>query len=186
MYETSDLKKGVKIEIDGEPCVITEANFVKPGKGNAFTKCKVKSLITGLVIDRTWRSGEKIDKAELEERPMEFLYTDGDFHFMDTSSYEQVALTADAVGDAAQWLTENLPVDMLFHNNKPISLDLPNFVELQITDTEPGVKGDTKSNASKPATMSTGAVVQVPLFVDSEEWIKIDTRSGTYVERVKK
>ena len=186
MYETSDLKKGVKIEIDGEPCVITEANFVKPGKGNAFTKCKVKSLITGLVIDRTWRSGEKIDKAELEERPMEYLYSDGDFHFMDTSSYEQVALTADAVGDASQWLTENLPVDMLFHNNKPISLDLPNFVELQITDTEPGVKGDTKSNASKPATLSTGAVVQVPLFIDNEEWIKIDTRTGTYVERVKK
>ena len=186
MYETSDLKKGVKIEIDGEPCVITEANFVKPGKGNAFTKCKIKSLITGLVIDRTWRSGEKIDKAELEERPMEYLYSDGDFHFMDTSSYEQVLLTADAVGDAAQWLTENLPVSMLFHNNKPISLDLPNFVELQITDTEPGVKGDTKSNASKPATLSTGAVVQVPLFIDNEEWIKIDTRTASYVERVKK
>lgn len=186
MYETSDLKKGVKIEIDGEPCVITEANFVKPGKGNAFTKCKVKSLITGLVIDRTWRSGEKIDKAELEERPMEYLYTDGDFHFMDTSTFEQVALTADAVGDASQWLTENLPVSMLFHNNKPISLDLPNFVELQITDTEPGVKGDTKSNASKPATLSTGAIVQVPLFIDNEEWIKIDTRTASYVERVKK
>jgi elongation factor P len=186
VYETSDLKKGVKIEIDGEPCVITEANFVKPGKGNAFTKCKIKSLITGLVIDRTWRSGEKIDKAELEERPMEYLYSDGDFHFMDTSSYEQVLLTADAVGDAAQWLTENLPVSMLFHNNKPISLDLPNFVELQITDTEPGVKGDTKSNASKPATLSTGAVVQVPLFIDNEEWIKIDTRTASYVERVKK
>ena len=186
MYETSDLKKGVKIEIDGEPCVITEANFVKPGKGNAFTKCKVKSLITGLTIDRTWRSGEKIDKAELEERPMEYLYSDGDFHFMDTASFEQVALIGDAVGDAAQWLTENLPVSMLFHNGKPISLDLPNFVELQISDTEPGVKGDTKSNASKPATMSTGAIVQVPLFVDNEEWIRIDTRTGSYVERVKK
>ena len=117
---------------------------------------------------------------------MEYLYSDGDFHFMDTSSFEQVALTADAVGDASQWLTGNLPVSMLFHNNKPISLDLPNFVELQITDTEPGVKGDTKSNASKPATLSTGAVVQVPLFIDNEEWIKIDTRTGSYVERVKK
>lgn len=187
MYETSDLKKGLKIELDGEPHVITEANFVKPGKGNAFTRCKCKSLVTGLVLEKTWRSGEKIDKCELEDRPMEFLYAaDEEFHFMDTTSYEQVHLTKDQVGDAANWLTENLPVDMLFHNGKPLSLDLPNFVELQITDTEPGIKGDTKSSAMKPATLSTGAVVQVPLFINEEEWIKIDTRTGEYVERVKK
>jgi elongation factor P len=187
VYETSDLKKGLKIELDGEPHVITEANFVKPGKGNAFTRCKCKSLVTGLVLEKTWRSGEKIDKCELEDRPMEFLYAaDDEFHFMDTTSYEQVHLTKDQVGDAANWLTENLPVDMLFHNGKPLSLDLPNFVELQITDTEPGIKGDTKSSAMKPATLSTGAVVQVPLFINEEEWIKIDTRTGEYVERVKK
>lgn len=186
MYETSDLKKGLKVEIDGEPYVVTEAQFVKPGKGNAFTRCKLKSLISGLVLERTWRSGEKIDRCQLEERPMEFLYADDVFHFMNTSTYEQIALAPDQVGDASNWLVENTEVSMLFHNGKPISIDLPNFVELQIVDTEPGVKGDTKSNASKPAKLSTGATVQVPLFVDNEEWIRIDTRTGSYVERVKK
>lgn len=187
MYETSDLKKGLKVEIDGEPYVITEAQFVKPGKGNAFTRCKLKSLITGLVIDRTWRSGEKIDRCQLEERPMEYLYeADGQYHFMNTSTYEQIALDRDQLGEQAQWLTENLEVSMLFHNGKPISIELPNFVELQIVDTEPGIKGDTKSSTMKPARLSTGATVQVPLFVDKGEWIKIDTRTGQYVERVKR
>jgi elongation factor P len=187
VYETSDLRKGLKVEIDGEPHVVTEANFVKPGKGNAFTRCKLKSLVTGLVLERTWRSGEKIDSARLEERPMQFLYeADEQLHFMDTGTYEQVMLTRENVGDAAQWLTENLDVDMLFHNNKPLSIDLPNFVELDIVDTEPGIKGDTKSNAMKPATLNTGAIVQVPLFVEQGETIKIDTRTGSYVERVKR
>ncbi|MDQ7007407.1 MAG: elongation factor P [Acidobacteriota bacterium] len=187
MYETSNLKKGVKIEIDGEPFVIVTAEFVKPGKGNAFTRCRIKSLITGNTIDRTWRSGEKIDKAEMEERPMEFLYeSDGEYHFMDTSSYEQFSLRADNLGDQANWLTENLAVDMLFHNGKPLSIELPNFVELQIVETEPGVKGDTKSSATKPARLSTGATVQVPMFLNEGEWIRIDTRTGQYVERIKR
>jgi len=187
VYETSDLRKGLKVEIDGEPYVVVEAQFVKPGKGNAFTRCRLKSLVTGLVIDRTWRSGEKIDRCELEERPMEFLYeADGQYHFMDTTSYEQLALPREQVGDVARFLTENTQVDMLIHRGKPLSIALPNFVELEIVETEPGIKGDTKSNAMKPATLSTGAVVQVPLFVNQGEWIRIDTRTGEYVERVKR
>jgi len=186
VYETSDLKKGLKVEIDGEPYVVTDAQFVKPGKGNAFTRTKLKSLVSGLVLDRTYRSGEKIDRCHLEERPMEFLYSDDQFHFMNTTTYEQIALGADQVGDASQWLTENLEISMLFHNGKPISVDLPNFVELLIVETEPGIKGDTKSSAMKPARLSTDATVNVPLFVNGGEWIKIDTRTGQYVERVKK
>lgn len=186
MYETSDLKKGLKVELDGEPHVVVAAEFVKPGKGNAFTRCKLKSLVTGNVIDRTWRSGEKIDPCALEERPMEYLYeADGMYTFMDTATYEQFSLPADQVGESANWLSENLQVSMLLHNGKPLSLDLPNFVELEIVETEPGIKGDTKSNAAKPATLSTGAKVNVPMFVNEGERIRIDTRTGEYVERVK-
>ncbi len=187
MYETSDLRKGLKVEIGGEPHIVTDAQFVKPGKGNAFTRCKLKSLVTGLVIERTWRSGERIDECHLEERAMEFLYHEGGhYHFMDTGNYEQMALNDDQVGDLGQWLTENLPVSMLLHNGKPISIDIPNFVELNIVDCEPAVKGDTKTNAMKQAILSSGAKVMVPLFVDRGERIRIDTRTGGYVERVKR
>lgn len=187
MYDTSDLRKGLKVEIEGEPYVVAEAQFVKPGKGNAFTRCKLKSLVSGLVLERTYRSGEKIDECRLEERAMEFLYHESEqYHFMDTGNYEQIALSDDHVGDAGNWLTENLPVQMLFHNGKPISIDLPNFVELLITECEPAVKGDTKTNAMKQALLATGAKVMVPMFVDNHEWIRIDTRTGAYVERVKR
>ena len=187
VFETSDLRKGLKVEIDGEPFIVVTVEFVKPGKGNAFSRCRLKSLITGSVLDRTWRSGEKIDKAEMEEKAMEYLYAaDGEFHFMDTETYEQVALQEANVGDAANWLTENLAVSMLFHNGKPLSLELPNFVVLEIVETEPGIKGDTKSSATKPAQMSTGATVNVPMFINEGEVIRIDTRTGEYVERVKK
>lgn len=187
MYDTSDLRKGTKIELEGEPYVIADAQFVKPGKGNAFTRCKCKSLVSGLVVERTWRSGEKIDECHLDERAMEFLYREGtQFHFMDTANYEQIELNEEGVGDAWKWLTENLPVTMLFHNNGPISIDLPNFVELDITDCEPAVKGDTKTNAMKQALLSTGAKVNVPMFVDNGERIRVDTRTGEYVERVKR
>ncbi len=138
-------------------------------------------------MDRTWRSGEKIDKAQMEEKAMEYLYSgDDEYHFMDTETYEQVSLPGAGIGDAASFLTENLPVSMLFHNNKPLSIELPNFVELEIVETEPGIKGDTKSNAAKPAKMSTGAIVNVPMFLNEGEMIRIDTRTGEYVERVKK
>jgi elongation factor P len=186
MYETSNLKKGLKVELDGEPHVVVSAEFVKPGKGNAFTRCRLKSLVTGNVIDRTWRSGEKIQPCALEERPMEFLYAaEDEYTFMDTATYEQVSLPKEQLGELANWLTENLEVSILFHNGKPLSIDLPNFVELEIVETEPGIKGDTKSNTMKPATLSTGARVNVPLFVNEGEKIRIDTRSGEYVERVK-
>lgn len=187
MFDTNNLRKGLKIEIDGEPFVVVTCEFVKPGKGNAFTRCRLRSLTSGNTVDRTWRSGEKIDKAEMEERSMEFLYaSDGSFHFMDNETYEQYELPAGNVGDSANWLTENLPIEMLFHNGKPLSLELPNFVVLEIVDTEPGIKGDTKSSATKPAKLSTGAIVNVPMFLNEGEIIRIDTRTGNYVERVKK
>jgi elongation factor P len=187
MYGTNEFRKGLKIEIDGEPYVMVECEFVKPGKGNAFTRTKLKHMVTGAVIDRTYKSGEKVDKADLAEVTMQFLYEqDGEYHFMNTESYEQVALSRDRMEDAHNWLTENLEVNVLLHNGQPISLDLPNFVELEVTKCDPGVKGDTKSNTTKPATLSTGAVIQVPMFIAEGEWLRIDTRTGAYVERVKK
>lgn len=188
MLETNDLRKGTKCELDGEPFIIVDAQFVKPGKGNAFTRCKLKSLITGLVIERTWRSGERVDECFLEERPMQFLYhTEGEgYHFMDTASFEQIALNEDQLGEQGLYLTENLEVSILFHKGKPISVDMPNFVELDIVECEPAVKGDTKTNAMKQAVLATGAKAMVPMFVDNGERIRIDTRTGEYVERVKR
>ena len=167
--------------------MMVECHFVKPGKGNAFTRTRLKHLVTGAVLDRTYKSGEKVDKAHLEEHAMQCLYEqDGEFHFMNMASYEQVAIRRDLIGDAANFLHENLEVTVLFHNGAAISVDLPNFVELQITQCDPGVKGDTKSNVSKPAAVSTGATIQVPMFVSEGEWVRIDTRTGEYSERVKK
>lgn len=187
MASTSDLRKNLKILVDNEPYVIVEAQFVKPGKGTAFTKCKIKNLITGAVLERTWRSGESVDLADTENRRMEYLYAEGEhFVFMDQETYDQVHIEKEILGDDAQWLTDNLPVEVLFFNGRPVGVELPTFVEIQITHCEPGVRGDTATGASKPATLSTGAVVQVPLFVNEGEWLKIDTRTGEYVERVKK
>jgi elongation factor P len=185
--EIGDLRKGSKLVMDGDPWVVVEYQFVKPGKGQALYKCKLKNMISGALVDRTYRSGEKFEKADLEENKMQFLYADGDeFHFMNNESYEQVALKKEQVGDAVHYLYENLDVDMLFYNGRPIGLTLPNFVVLKIDKSDPGIKGDTASNTTKPATMSTGYVLQVPLFIEEGEWIKIDTRTGEYVERVKK
>lgn len=187
MYDISEIRKGTKIEINGEPFLVVESQFVKPGKGSAFVRARIKSLTSGLSIEKTWKQNERIDRASLEERGMEFLYRSGDeFHFMDTANYEQMVLSEDQVGDAANWLTENLPCSVLFHNGRAISVDVPNFVELDIVQCEPAVKGDTKTNASKQAVLSTGAKVQVPMFVDNNERIRIDTRTGEYVERVKR
>ncbi|MCP3981117.1 MAG: elongation factor P [bacterium] len=187
MYGTNEFKKGLKVEIDGEPYVMTDCQFVKPGKGNAFTRTKLKHMVSGAVIDRTYKSGEKLGKANLSEQPMQYMYEqDSEFHFMNMNTYEQVAIGRDRIDDAAKWLHEELEVEVLFHNGAPISIDMPNFVELQVTQCDPGVKGDTKSNATKPATLTTGAVIQVPMFVEPDEWLRIDTRTGDYVERVKK
>jgi elongation factor P len=187
LVEIGEIRKGAKIVIDGDPCVVVEYQFVKPGKGQALYKCKIRNMISGALWDKTWRSGEKFEKADLEEHRMQFLYSDSDeYNFMNNESYEQVMLTADQVGDATNFLYENLDVDMLFFDGGPIGLTLPNFVELEIVKSDPGIKGDTASNTTKPATVSTGYTLQVPLFINEGEWIKIDTRDGTYVERVKK
>jgi elongation factor P len=186
MLESGDLRKGLKLEIDGDPYIITQFDFVKPGKGQALYKCRLKNMVTGAQFDRTFRSGEKFNEADLEEVEMEYLYTDGDSYcFMNTSNFNQEFLSAEQVGDAVQLLKENTVCSMLFFSGKPIGLTLPNFVELRIHKTEPWVKGDTASGDSKPAELETGYVVQVPPFVEEGEKIKIDTRSGQYVERVK-
>ncbi len=187
LMEVGELRKGTKLVLDGDPWVVVEYQFVKPGKGQALYKCKMRNMISGVLIDRTYRSGEKFEKADLEENRMQFLYMDsGEFHFMNNESYEQFALSEEQVGDLSNYLYENLDVDMLFYNGQPIGLTLPNFVVLEIVQSAPGIKGDTASNTTKPATLSTGYDIQVPLFIEEGEWIKVDTRSGDYVERVKK
>ena len=187
MYETSDIRKGLKMEIDGDPWVVVSFQFVKPGKGVAFTRVRIKNMVTGAVNDVTWRTGEKLKPAALDDRKMQFLYKDGDgSHFMDLSSYEQISMTDDTFAEAAPFVKENDEVDVLMFKGRPVSVSVGNFVELRVVHTEPGVKGDTASGATKPAEMETGHVVQVPLFIEEEEVLKIDTRTGQYVERVKR
>ncbi len=186
MYSTGDFKKGLKIEIDGAPFIIVDFLHVKPGKGGAFVRTKLKNLMSGKVLDQTFRSGEKVKRPDLAEREMQYLYRDGDdFYLMDNQNFEQIALTAEQLGDAVLFLTENMNVNVLFFNQQPVAVDLPNFVELVVTQTEPGVKGDTASGGSKPATLESGAVIQVPLFINEGERVKVDTRTGTYMERAK-
>jgi elongation factor P len=184
-YSTAQFRKGLKIEIDGEPFVITEFQHVKPGKGGAFVRTKFKSLITGNVLDKTFRSGEKVDVPDLEERKMSYLYKDENgYCFMDTESYDQMSLNEDQIGDALGYLKENVEAKVLLHNGNPIGVELPMFLELEIVETDPGVKGNTVSGGSKPAKLETGIVIQVPLFVNTGEVVKVDTRTGEYIERV--
>ncbi len=186
MYESSDLRKGLKIIIDGQPYIITEFQFSKPGKGQALYRCKLKNMITGYTMDRTYRSGDKFEPANLEERRMQYLYNDAEgYHFMDTHTYDQVTLSEDNVGNAKNFLQDNMEVDVLFFNETPISINLPNFVHLKVVKSDPGVKGDTATGATKPATLETGYTLQVPLFIEEGDILKIDTRTGEYVERVK-
>jgi len=187
MLESGDLRKGLKLEIDGEPFMIVQFAFVKPGKGQSLYKCKLKNLLTGVQFDRTFRSGEKFNEASLEEHEMEYLYFDGESYcFMNTSTYEQEFMNSDQIGDSKNFLKENTIVNMLFYDMRPIDLTLPNFVDLTIAHADPWAKGDTASGDSKPATVETGYVLQVPPFVEEGEAIKVDTRTGQYVERVKK
>ena len=182
---TADFRKGLKIELNGEPFLMVDFQHVKPGKGGAFVRTRLKSLISGNVIDKTFRSGEKVETPDLEERAMQYLYPDGDsFVFMDNETYEQLIINKDAMGNATEFLKENTNVNILFHNQKPIGVELPNFVELEVVKTDPGIKGDTASGGSKPATLETGAIVQVPLFIKEGDILKIDTRDGSYIERV--
>ncbi len=183
--DTSQFRNGLKIEIDGEPFVMTYFQHVKPGKGGAFVRTKIKNLRTGRVLERTFRSGEKVDEAEVEDKKMQFLYQDGEqLIFMDQETYDQVPFSTEQVGDAMKYLKENLDVDVVFWRGKPINIELPSFIEAAVTQCDPGLKGDTASGATKPATIETGAVIQVPLFIKEGEKIRVDTRSGDYVERV--
>ncbi len=182
---TSDFRNGLKIDIDGSPFVITYFQHVKPGKGGAFVRTKIKNLLNGKTVDKTFRSGEKIVEAEVEERTMQYLYKDGeDCIFMDSKTYDQIPILDDVIGDNAKFLLENAEVDVLFWKGNPVSIELPSFVEIIITQSDPGVKGDTSSGATKPATLETGAVIQVPLFLKEGEKVRVDTRTGEYCERV--
>jgi elongation factor P len=186
LISTAEFRNGSKLELDGEPFVIIEFQHVKPGKGGAFVRTKLKSLKTGNVIDRTYRSGEKVDTPNLEEKTMQYLYETGDdYFFMDSETFEQMPLTSDQLGDGKNWLKENMEIKVLYHNGLPIGVEVPMFVELKIVRTEPGVRGDTASGGTKPATLETGAVVKVPLYMEEGEVIKVDTRTGEYIERVK-
>jgi len=186
MIDAGSLKKGLKIEIDGEPYIITQFEFVKPGKGQALYKCKLKNMVTGAQFDKTYRSGEKMQLASLEEVEMEYLYQDGEnYCFMNTSTYEQEFLSGEQVGDARQLIKENTVCSVLLFNGRAIGLTLPIFMDLRIVKADPWVKGDTASGDTKPATLETGYVLQVPPFVEEGEKIRIDTRTGQYVERVK-
>ena len=184
MYSTTDFRNGLKIEFGGEPYVIVYFQHVKPGKGGAFVRTKLKNLKTGAVLEHTFRSGDKVDKPDLNEREMQFMYRmENAFHFMDTTTFEQIYLDGDHMGDAANYMIENLPVKILFFRGEPIGIELPIFIQLQIVETEPGLRGDTVSGSTKQAKLSSGAVVQVPLFLDVGDRIKVDTRTGTYIER---
>ena len=186
MYDTSDLRKGLKLMYEGSPYYVVEAQFVKPGKGAAFTRTKLKHLLNGGVIERNIRSGEKFDAADVEDKDMTFLYKEGDdFVFMDKKTYDQTTVSAKVVDDSWQWMKDNLDCQVTFYEGRPIAVAPPTFVELKITASEPGARGDTANNVTKPATLETGAVVGVPLFVNEGETIRIDTRTGEYMERVK-
>lgn len=186
MYSTAEFKKGLKIELDGKPFLIVDFQHVKPGKGGAFVRTKLKNMINGRVVDQTFRSGEKVGRPDMEEKEMQYLYREGDnFVFMDNATYEQVYLSREQIGEQVQFLQENINIKLLYYNKEPLGLDLPNFVELTVTQTDPGFKGDTATGGNKPATLETGAVIQVPLFIAEGDRIRVDTRTGSYMERVK-
>jgi len=185
-YSTNEFKGGLKIMIDGDPCAIIENEFVKPGKGQAFNRVRIRNLKTGRVIERTFKSGESVESADVMEVELQYLYNDGEFwHFMDPQTYEQLAAGAAAVGDAAKWLKEQDVCLVTLWNGTPLLVTPPNFVILTVTETDPGVRGDTSGGGGKPATLETGAVVRVPLFIDIGETLRIDTRTGEYVARAK-
>ncbi len=187
MYSASDLRKGLKIELDGVPFEVVDFQFVKPGKGMAMYKTRIKNLFNGNVQDRTFREVDHIDKPDLEERELVYSYPEGDHYvFMDSKTYEQVTISSEAVGDKKYFLTENLEVSILFHNGKPIEIEMPSFIEKVIAETEPGARGDTATNVTKPAKLANGYELKVPLFINQGDVVRIDTRSGQYFDRVSK
>ncbi|GLQ73296.1 elongation factor P [Vibrio penaeicida] len=183
---TNEFKGGLKIILDNEPCVILENEYVKPGKGQAFNRVKIRKLLSGKVLEKTFKSGDTVEVADVMDIDLDYLYNDGEFyHFMNSESFEQIAADLKAVGDNAKWLVENDTCMITLWNGNPIAVTPPNFVELEVTETDPGLKGDTQGTGGKPATLVTGAVVRVPLFIAIGEVIKVDTRNGEYVGRVK-
>jgi elongation factor P len=185
VIDTSEFRKGLKIEIDGEPFEIVEFQHVKPGKGSAFVRTTIRSLLTGRVLQPTLKSGEKVGKPDIEDKEMQYLYLQGeDYYFMDTKNYEQTFLSEKVLGEAKNFLKENINVSVLFYNGKAIGVTLPNSVDLKVTKCDPGVRGDTVSGAMKPATLETGYTVNVPLFINEGDVLKIDTRDGKYLTRV--
>ena len=186
MYTAADLRKGLKIAIDNEPYIITHFDFAKPGKGQALYRTKLKNMITGSTLDRTYRSGETFEPANLDDRKMQYLYKEDDHYcFMDNDTFEQIHISESAMGDAKNYLIDNLAVDVLIFRDKAIGVDVPNFVNLRVVQTDPWVKGDTSGSDSKPATLETGYVLRVPPFIEEGELITIDTRTGDYNTRVK-
>ena len=186
MYTAGELKKGLKIQIDGDPYTIIDFQFVKPGKGQALYRCKLKNMISDMIIDRTYRSGDTFDVPNLEERKMQYLYNQEDeFYFMDVNNYEQSVLTRDHVGDATNYLIDNLEAYILFFEGRPIGIRLPNFVNLIVTRADPWIKGDSATGDNKLVTLETGYSVRVPPFIEEGEKLTIDTRTGEYVTRVK-
>ncbi len=184
MYSTTDFRKGLKIELEGKPFIVVDFLHVKPGKGGAFIRTRLKNMETGQVLEKTFRSGEKVDRPDLLEREMQYLYQDAEgYCFMDNENYEQSFIQEEHLGDSKNFLKDNIDVKVLFFNNKPIGIELPIFVELKIIQTDPGVRGDTAMGGTKPATLETGVVIQVPLFINEGETVRIDTRTGEYVER---
>ncbi len=185
-FSTNEFRGGMKIMLDNEPCVIIENEFVKPGKGQAFSRVKIRKLISGKVLEKTFKSGDTVEAADVVDVSLDYLYSDGEFfHFMNPESFEQIEADAKAVGDSLKWLKENDSCILTLWNGNPIVVTPPNFVELEVTETDPGLKGDTAGTGGKPATLISGAVVRVPLFIQIGEIIKVDTRSGEYVSRVK-
>ena len=181
---TAEFRKGLRIVYDGQPYTIVDFQHVKPGKGGAFVRTKLKHMRQGKVIDNTFRSGVKVELVEYDEKHMQFLYKDDRYNFMDTETYEQVSMSADEVGEARDYLKENVEVDVLYIDGVPAGVEVPNFVELTISRTDPGVRGDTAQGGTKPATLETGVVVQVPLFLNEGDVVKVDTRTGEYLGRV--
>jgi elongation factor P len=186
-YTTSDFRKGLKVQLDGEPYLMIEMEFMKPGKGQAVYRAKLRGLISGRILDRSYRSGESLEAADIDEGTGQYLYQDGThFHFMDPESFEQYELTREQVGDVAQWLVEEMVVDVVFWNGNPITIAPPAHVEMKVTYTEPGAKGNSTGNVQKPATLHTGAEISVPIFINVDDVVRIDTRTGEYIERVSK
>ncbi len=186
-YSTNEFRSGIKVMLDGDPCSILENEFVKPGKGQAFNRVRLRNLKTGRVWERTFKSGDSLESADVVERSMEYLYNDGEFwYFMEPDTFEQHQADQNVVGDSRKWLNEQDRCEITLFNGIPLSVLPPNFVELEIVETDPGLKGDTAQGGSKPATLSTGATIKVPLFLNQGEIVRVDTRTGEYQNRVGK